>query len=155
MNLSTVGSGRRELLSSETKVDQNGGVQGEQFWPQLYGAFQLSGLSTSAMYKISIGRLHRLSVTLALSACPSVRRYSTSRDQLKTYCSARSLATTHPTRNKTHVPRSQTRYENLPLTWKARRGSARNFGTLINRHTLSRSPGLLFSLPLRPTSLSR
>jgi hypothetical protein len=54
MNLSTVGSGRRELLSSETKVDQNGEVQGEQFWPQLYGAFQLSGLSTSAMYKISI-----------------------------------------------------------------------------------------------------
>jgi hypothetical protein len=44
MNLSTIGSGRRELLSSETKVDQNGEVQGEQFWPQLYGAFQRSGL---------------------------------------------------------------------------------------------------------------
>jgi len=53
MNLSTVGSGRRESLSSETKVDQNGEVQGEQFGRNYMAHFS-AAVSTFATYKISI-----------------------------------------------------------------------------------------------------
>lgn len=71
MNLSTIGSGRRELLSSETKVDQNGEVQGEQFWPQLYGAFQRSGLDFRNVQDIDLSAV-RHSRTLGMPIHPSL-----------------------------------------------------------------------------------